>query len=221
VAGDRHTPYLVHAVGASLVDIHGVLLAGHGGGDSRGDLRGPETQAARSCHASVRNSDVGSIDRNAPMVVYERERELHRVRIFTSRDAQDELRGSEDGASARRTAVFEPVEEVVDVREGGDRSHPPSERAEDQQLHPLHRLRLEHVPRVPDLLADRTQQQQRSGTRSQGRPTGTCGVCVPYALLSHLQVQRRRNVGLLHLGSQGQARHGQQLRRPRLAFLKR
>jgi hypothetical protein len=40
------------------------------------------------------------------------------------------------------------------------------------------------------------------------------------ALRSHLQVERRRNVGLLHLGSQGQARHGQQLRHPSLVFLK-
>jgi len=80
--------------------------------------------------------------------------------VLTSCDAQDELRGSKDGASARRVAAaVEPVEEVVDVGEGGDRLHPPFERAEDQELHPLDRLRLEHVPRVPDLLADMIQQQ--------------------------------------------------------------
>ena len=79
--------------------------------------------------------------------------------MLTSCDAQDELRRSKDGASARRVAAGEPVEEVVDVREGSDRLHPPLERAEHQELHPLDRLRLEHVPRVPDLLADRIQQQ--------------------------------------------------------------
>nr|ACR35274.1 unknown [Zea mays] len=105
--------------------------------------------------------------------------------VRPSGDAQDELRGSEDGASARRGAASEPVEEVVDVRQGGDRLHPPLERAEDQELHPLDRLRLEHVPRVPGL-----------------------------------QVQGRRDVGLLHLGGQGQARHGQQLCHPSLAFRK-
>lgn len=79
--------------------------------------------------------------------------------MLTSCGAEDELCGSKDGASARRVAAVEAVEEVVDVGEGSDRLHPPFERAEDQELHPLDRLRLEHVPRVPDLLADRIQQQ--------------------------------------------------------------
>ncbi|BAT08518.1 Os09g0466201, partial [Oryza sativa Japonica Group] len=40
---------------------------------------------------------------------------------------------------------------VVDVGEGSDGLHPPFEGAQDQQLHPLDRLRLEHVPFFPDL----------------------------------------------------------------------
>jgi hypothetical protein len=32
----------MHTVGASLVDIYGALFSGDGGGDGRGDLRGPE-----------------------------------------------------------------------------------------------------------------------------------------------------------------------------------
>jgi hypothetical protein len=105
--------------------------------------------------------------------------------LLTSGYAQNQLCRSQGGAPARRVAAVEPVEEVVDVREGSDRLHPPVARAEEQELHPLDRLRLEHVPCVPDL-----------------------------------QVEGRGNVGLLHLGSQGQACHGQQLRHPSFVFLK-
>ena len=155
--------------------------------------------------------------------------------LLTSGYAQDELCGSQDGAPAGRVAAVEPVEEVVDVREGSDRLHPPFERAEDQELHPLDRLRLEHVPCVPDLTdGDRiisiSDQDDKACSKIRwpqrdtigGRSTETCGVCIRIALfsLSHLQVERRGNVGLLHLGSQGQARHGQQLRHPGLVFLK-
>jgi hypothetical protein len=71
--------------------------------------------------------------------------------LLTSGYAQNQLCRSQGGAPARRVAAVEPVEEVVDVREGSDRLHPPFERAEEQELHPLDRLRLEHVPCVPDL----------------------------------------------------------------------
>ena len=41
-AGTRTYAYLMYTVGASLVDICGALFSGDGGGDGRGDLRGPE-----------------------------------------------------------------------------------------------------------------------------------------------------------------------------------
>ena len=69
----------------------------------------------------------------------------------TSGYAEDELRGVPDGLPRRRIAAAQLVEEVVEVGEGGDGLHPPFERAQDQQLHPLDRLRLEHVPRVHGL----------------------------------------------------------------------
>jgi hypothetical protein len=58
----------MYTVGAaSLVDIHGVLFAGHGGGDGRGDLRGPEIQAVRPCDAFV---TVTYVVRSIEMVFY-------------------------------------------------------------------------------------------------------------------------------------------------------
>jgi hypothetical protein len=95
----------------------------------------------------------------------------HSCRLLTARYAEDELRGSHDGPPRRRriAAAIEPVEEVVDVREGSDGLHPPFERAENQELHPLYRLGLEHVPRVADLV-DRIQ----TGIRTEGYDRETC-----------------------------------------------
>jgi len=176
----------MYTVGASLVDdIHGVLFAGHGGGDGRGDLRGPEIQAVRPCDAFVTvTSAVRSIEMDAP------DAWEFPACVLTSCDAQDELRGAKDGASARRVAAaaVEPVEEVVDVGEGSDRLHPPFERAEHQELHPLDRLRLEHVPRVADLLADRI--QCNNSDQEQGfRPGKWASACICIAL--HLTCRSR------------------------------
>jgi hypothetical protein len=72
--------------------------------------------------------------------------------MHTSGYAEDEFGGLPDGAPGRRIAAVELVEEVVYVGEGGYGLHPPFERAQDQELHPLDRPRLEHVPSVPDLV---------------------------------------------------------------------
>lgn len=76
--------------------------------------------------------------------------------LLTSSCGANQVSRSHDGAPRRRVAAVEPVEEVVDVREGSDGLHPPFERAEDQELHPLDRLGFEHVTCVPDLI-DRIQ----------------------------------------------------------------
>lgn len=72
--------------------------------------------------------------------------------MHTSSYAQDEFGGLPNRASRRRIAAVKLVEEVVDVREGSDGLHPPFEGAQDQKLHPLDRLRFEHVPCFPDLM---------------------------------------------------------------------
>jgi hypothetical protein len=58
----------MYTVGEGPVDdVHGALFAGHDGGDGQGDLRGPEIQAVRPCHAFVAATPSDRSERNAPV----------------------------------------------------------------------------------------------------------------------------------------------------------
>jgi hypothetical protein len=81
------------------------------------------------------------------------------------------------------------VEEVVDVGEGGDGLHPPFERAQYQQLHPLDRLGFENVPCVPDLIDPTLVVMTRSQTKWAQRATiGDLITAGVRCNLSHLEV---------------------------------